>query len=87
MAESRWPARSRGAAALGFSYEDFSHDYLRQVRSGGTRVKSSELALELTYRAQIAGWLTLQPDVQYFVDPRFGRRNALAVGLSVVIEL
>jgi porin len=81
------PGRDEDAAALGFSYEDFSHDYLRQVRSGGTQVTSSELALELTDPAQITGRLTIQPGVQYFEDPHLGRRNALALGLSVVIEL
>lgn len=81
------PGRDEDTAALGFSYQAFSHDYLNRVRGGGLRVTSSELTFELTYRAQITSWLTLQPDVQYFVDPHFGRSDALALGLSVVIDL
>ena len=81
------PGRDEDAAALGFSFQEFSHDYLNRVRGGGLRVTSSELMLELTYRARITGWLTLQPDLQYFVDPHFGRSDALVLGLSVVIDL
>jgi porin len=32
-------------------------------------VNSYETNFEMTYRAQINGWLTIQPDVQYWIDP------------------
>jgi len=81
------PGRQEDSLGLGFAYIDFAQDYLRSVRASGLRAKSPELLFELTYRAQVTGWLSLQPDLQYFVDPHIGRRDALAVGLSAVIEL
>jgi porin len=40
-------------------------------------------AIELTWRATVSDWLTVQPDVQYIVNPGSQRalRNALVVGL------
>lgn len=42
-----------------------------------------ETAIELTWRATVTDWLTLQPDVQYIVNPGSQRslRNAVVVGL------
>lgn len=43
--------------------------------------------LEVTYRFQATGWLTLQPNLQLFFDPHFSRRDATVIGLRAVIEL
>jgi porin len=47
----------------------------------------SEVAFELTYRAPLTDWLTLQPDVQYIVNPgpTPGIRDALVIGLRFEI--
>ena len=81
------PGRAEDSAGIGFAYLDFAKDYLEQTRSGGNRVAGSELSLELTYRAPLTPWLSIQPDFQYFVDPHFGRSDALAFGFSLTIDL
>ena len=81
------PGRPIDAIALGFAYLDFGRDYLRSVREDGTRVTSRELALELTYRAELTPWLWVQPDLQYFLDPHLGRRDAFVLGFLAGIEL
>ncbi|MGL5837021.1 MAG: carbohydrate porin, partial [Sphingorhabdus sp.] len=45
--------------------------------------KRSEVAFELTYRAPVTDWLTLQPDAQYVLNPGAtpGIRNALIFAL------
>jgi porin len=56
-------------------------------------VRSQEIALELTYQAQLAPWLTLQPDIQYIVNPDGKvlngngsiRGNALVLGLRSAV--
>ncbi len=80
------PGRPRDVLGLAFSYMDFRRSFLRRRRAAGEPRTSSEWIFELTYRAQLAGWLTLQPDLQYVVDPNLGRRNALVLGLRTVIE-
>ena len=46
-----------------------------------------QLVIELTYRAKVAAWLSLQPDLQVFVNPNGSRRDAIAFGLRAVIDL
>jgi porin len=57
---------------------------------------SNETVIEATYEALITGWLTLQPDVQYVINPNAGipngfgstpLPNALVIGLRATIRL
>jgi porin len=49
----------------------------------GARVERREAALELTYRIQVTPWLTVQPDLQYVINPGAdpALKNALVAGL------
>jgi porin len=51
-----------GIARAGNAYKDL------QIVSG-SRVNNYETNFELTYRAPITRWLTVQPDIQYWVNP------------------
>ena len=57
---------------------------------------NNETVIEATYQAPVTNWLTLQPDLQYVVNPNagipnnFGDRplpNALVIGIRVTIRL
>jgi porin len=85
--ELRNPWRPRDALSFGFVYLGFGRDYVAALRSAGEDVSDEQGTFELVYRAQLTPWLTLQPDLQYFVDPHFSRRNAFALGLRVVVDL
>jgi porin len=37
--------------------------------TGGTPVDLAETAFELTYSDRITPWLSVQPDIQYIVNP------------------
>ena len=49
----------------------------------------SETAIELTYRAPLTNWLTVQPNIQYVINPGTNPavRNALAFGLRTELTL
>jgi porin len=49
----------------------------------GGRPSTAETVIEATYKAQIAPWWTIQPDLQYIVTPSGvqGSQNAVVVGL------
>ena len=83
------PFRSRAedVLSLGFAHLRLSDDYVASLRAEGVNVSRRQSVLELTYRFQVTGWLTLQPDVQFFFDPHFSRRDATVIGLRAVIEL
>jgi porin len=84
---SPWAWRPDDALTFGFAYLRFGRDYVAALRSAGVDVSDYQGSFELVYRAQLAPWLTLQPDMQYFFDPHFSRRNAFAIGLRAVIDL
>jgi len=58
-------------------------------------VQGTEELIELTYRAQVNPWLTLQPDLQYVINPGAGVqdpddqprniRNEIVVGCRGVV--
>ena len=74
------------SVGLALGYSRFSSDYVRDQRNAGQNVTRRQALIELTYQVQLTGWLSLQPDLQYFVGPHFSRDDALAVGLQAVID-
>ncbi|MCK5873025.1 MAG: carbohydrate porin, partial [Methylococcales bacterium] len=46
-------------------------------------------ALELTYSFPLRTWLTIQPDVQYIINPNTDAsiKNSLAIGLLIQASL
>jgi len=79
--------RSRDALGLGFTVQRFGDEYRALQAADGEDVSPRESIVELTYRAQVLGWLAVQPDLQVIFDPHYSRRNALAVGLRAVVDL
>ncbi len=63
-------------------------DYRNSIGSTGAQVDEWEVAIELTYRARVASWLYLQPDVQYVANPGSapGLDDALIVGARMVLS-
>jgi porin len=77
------PARPADRFGLSVATASNGNGYRRASDLQGNRIDSRETAIELTYRAQIADWLVLQPIVQHIVNPDTnpGRDDALAVAL------
>lgn len=81
------PGRGQDVLALGFAHVHFASDYVSALRAEGLGVSRRQSVLELTYRLQATPWLVVQPDLQFFFDPHFSRRDATAIGLRAVVEL
>jgi porin len=62
--------------------------FRRSSRSQGRAPATAEVAIEWTYRAVLAPWLSLQPELQYVVDPGGlrDRPDALVAGIRYVID-
>jgi porin len=82
-----FPGRDRDVLSLGFARLRFSDAYVASERAAGDNVSRHQSVLELTYRFQVTGWLSLQPDLQLFFEPHFSRRDATVIGLLAAIEL
>jgi porin len=72
------PGRDKDALAFAAYYGAFSRDL---------RGQNSETVLELTYTLALTPWLTVQPDIQYVINPggRSSVKNALVVGAQISI--
>jgi porin len=78
------PSRPKDVVGIAVSVLRFTNDFQAQEQAMGTPVGDGETVLEVTYQVQIAPWLVLQPDAQFFFDPPFSRRDAQALGSELV---
>jgi porin len=94
--------RTDDVFGLAFAYlgispaaQQFSRD---QVTFGNLKSSyaSNETVIEATYQAPITNWLTLQPDMQYVINPNVGipnnfgsgpKPNALVIGMRITLRL
>jgi porin len=77
------PGRDEDRAGIGVAAARNGEPFRRNAGTTGQRPARWEVAIEATYRAQLTGWLSVQPDVQLVIDPTFdpGRDDAVVVGL------
>lgn len=82
----RWgwiAARSEDDVGLAFSWARVSAATRTAAASAGAPRDHYEAAIELTYRAAVNEWLTIQPDVQFIFNPGADSTlsNSLALGI------
>ena len=79
----------RESDVLGFAVSSgWAGDSLRNSsRANGAPVEDEEVVLELTYVLTPRPWLTLQPDIQWFINPGLNPRakNILYLGLRTEV--
>ncbi|RAU20355.1 carbohydrate porin [Paramagnetospirillum kuznetsovii] len=61
-----------GYARLSESLASLDRDTRIMNSQPGRPIRSSETVIELTYMAQVTPWMTIQPDLQYVVNPGGG---------------
>ena len=76
-------ARAQDELGIAFSQAHFGAPYRAAMAAAGTPSTASEFALEASYRAALTPWLSVQPDLQYIINPGGDRglRDALVFGL------
>jgi porin len=82
-------SRLDDTAGISFAYAHNGAPFKRSLRAAGDDVSAGELAIELAWRVQITDQISLQPDVQYIIDPdsRNQVQDALVIGLRVAVNL
>jgi porin len=66
------PGRPDDVFGVAFAYAHISKEQRRLDRFNGDPLHSSEMVIEASYQAQLAGWFKLQPFAQYVVRPGGG---------------
>lgn len=79
--------RDHDVAAVGVSQARFSHPYLLAETEAGRPHPRSETIIEVLYRAQVTGWMTMAPDLQIIIDPHSGASDAFVLGWITEIQL
>ncbi len=79
------PSRDKDMLGIAVSFLRYTSHYERQTSAAGTPVGDGETVLELTYQIQVAPWLIIQPDAQFFFNPSVSRRDAQALGGNIVV--
>jgi porin len=77
--------RPNDTFGFGFNYTSFSGPYVASLPAQGLSSTSSTTAFEITYQCHLAPWLTIQPDLQYILDPATSGQNALGLGLRTTL--
>lgn len=72
---------------LGVTAAFSGDDYRAAAAAEGRDVDTAEIALEVTYRAQLTDRLSLQPDLQYVINPGLDPALADAVVVALRLEL
>ena len=80
-------ARPHDKMGVSFNENAASNSFKNAQIASGSGVDSYETSFEATYRAPINEWITVQPDVQYIVDPGYDPtlKNDLIFGVHFEI--
>jgi len=76
-------ARAEDQLGIAVSRAQFGAPYRAAMAAAATPGTRSELTIEVSYRAVVTPWLSVQPDLQYIINPGgdSGLRDALVFGL------
>lgn len=82
------PGRAEDQLGLAVASVGLGQPYRRALELAGEASDARETNLELTYRAALTPWLTLQPNVQYVINPGSNPalRDGRVVGVRVEVE-
>ncbi|MDH5316245.1 MAG: carbohydrate porin, partial [Gemmatimonadota bacterium] len=64
-----WPRRPDDTVGLAMAMAFTGSEYEEAQALAGLGTDDHETSIELTWRAPVTDWLTLQPDVQYIINP------------------
>lgn len=82
-----WSRRPDDKIGVGLLFASTGADYLHAQQTSGMVARPNEWVMEVTWRAPLTDWLSLQPDVQYILNPAHAsaHRSALVFGLRMEI--
>jgi porin len=82
------PGRDTDKVGFGVIYSDNSDAASMASQVGGGPSLGGETTLELDYQFNPAPWLSVQPDVQYIIDPSgiSGREDIAVLGLRTIVR-
>jgi len=81
------PGRPNDETGIGVAMARNGSSYIDGQQYAGSAVDAVETAVELSYLAQVASWLALQPDIQFVIHPNTDPRLHSATVVQLRLEL
>ncbi len=81
------PERDNDVVGLAIANILYSSPYRQSSAAGGTNIDKYETAIELFYKYLPSPYFSLQPDLQYIVNPGGQYKDALVPGLRFEVIL
>jgi porin len=81
------PSRDADTFGIAFAFGRPTADARRALEAGGGTPAAAEMVLEATYQCELTPWLSVQPDLQFVINPGAvtDLRNALVAGVRVSV--
>lgn len=81
------PTRDEDTLGVAFGYAQLSAGAENSLAADGASPAGAEMVLECTYQAKVTGWLVVQPDVQYIIQPggTDSLPNAFVIGARATV--
>ena len=81
------PGRFRDVAGIAFAHSFVSKDFSDADQLQGNPASYGESVLEATYKIAVTPWWSIQPDLQWIINPSgvSGSPNALVLGLRISV--
>jgi len=81
------PGRANDVAGVGLAHAHVSENFSNSQVIQGSAPYTEESVLEVTYKAQLNPWWTVQPDFQYIMNPSgvVGSPNAVVLGVRTAV--
>jgi porin len=81
------PGRDKDTIGIAFAYAQLTQGARHAAIISGSTGVGAEMNFEVTYQAQITRWLSIQPDLQFVINPGGNQdlKNALVIGLRTAI--
>jgi porin len=82
------PGRFRDVAGIAFAHSFVSKDFSDADQLQGNPASYGESVLEATYTVAVTRWWSIQPDLQWIINPSgvTGSRNALVLGVRTSVS-
>ena len=82
------PGRPSDVAGIAVAFSSISNDFSNSQALQGNSRSTSETVIEATYKVDIAPWWSIQPDLQFIVNPSGvqGSNNAFVIGVRTTLK-
>jgi porin len=81
------PGREQDKLGIALAHVSNSKEFQESMLTSSVSVASAELAVEITYRAELAPWLVVQPDLQRIIHPGTTMHVSSATTFGTRIEI